>query len=410
MFGRKICSVQGAFLGVVVPVFLISACSQDPYADKRETIQKALVPSSEKPSAVVDEQNLNIDASFDSFADSLEVFETERVEFQLTGRVLLPGVKGRVVIENLADLPGAVFSEKSGTFIWTPERGIVGNEQDVKVSLAVRIFTAADSERPALTKSRHIPIRIKRLIEDPEIKEVYGVSEGQQVEEGDQLNIRVRVKDFGVAKGELKPFLMFSSVSDSDGRNIPVDFTPNLAYPDKSAPGIWEFSGTIHIGEGLGRRTSAGTKRKIILVAASTLGRVSKPYEFTIGTIPRIPDVRSDMTTDTLPVFSGQQFSRTIRFWVPDERLTVELPSLVPSASFQELPDKPLWTCGYVQDPSVPSGRDFSQVSCTIVFNAPEAITARTKYAFEVRTKASRGTIGGAKKETRFTFQVEVIP
>src|SRR5688572_28256023 len=54
--------------------------------------------------------------------------EGVKTEFPITARVFLDDYRAEIVVENLADFPGATFDQNTGVFQWTPPAGFVESE------------------------------------------------------------------------------------------------------------------------------------------------------------------------------------------------------------------------------------------------------------------------------------------
>ena len=391
---------------------LLGACQKDPYEAKRDSIRKAQVPAPEKTSLTVDENNLIIDTSLDSQQlDFAEVVEGEKVELRISGRVLFPNAKGVISIDNLEAFEKATFNETNGLFSWTPEQGYVGDELERVAILVARIVTPRAGERPALTRERRIPIRVRKILQEPVIESVSGLPKATVLLESSETNLRFQVRDFSPTSSLNPPFLMFR-VTKGDSSGAPVDFLvdPKNVKQDDKERSLWTIEGKVVLGTGFKDRPSMAEK-EVSFMVASSMGKTSKPVTVQFYSKPRLLEARMDLTSNVIRAKSGEAVSKNIRFWVPDDRFEIDLPDLQAQTSFEKFPEPPLWTCGYVLNPNTLRGRDLSQVSCVLSFTAPEGITKSDIYIIKVAPKVSRGNGDPTDTlSTSYTIQVEVEP
>ena len=78
-------------------------------------------------------------------------------------RVLLPGYTVRISLDNLTDFPNARFDAATGQFTWTPQVGLVTDENMVIKELNVRVIATKEGEYDEV-RTQVLPLGIAKLI------------------------------------------------------------------------------------------------------------------------------------------------------------------------------------------------------------------------------------------------------
>lgn len=174
-------------------VLAITACQQDPFADKSDKIKNGVPPELQRDPPKEKAQ------SKDSYQiDALEFYEFhEQVESEITlsGRVLQAKATFTLQIDNLAkDFPGATFDSVTGIFKWTPPRQTTGGDYQKTLRMIVRLNTKDLVSGKDGGTTKEIPIHITRSELDPEFVTIDDIKT-VPTREGEIRKFNVIVKD-----------------------------------------------------------------------------------------------------------------------------------------------------------------------------------------------------------------------
>ena len=181
----------------------LSACGgwkEDPLDGKNQLLREG----TEKPIEIIDEKPVKSDAVRINAPDDVSVEETQALEFEITGRVLLDGYTVDVEIQNLADFPGATYDRAKHLFKWTAPVGFVersGTAEGyrVKVDLMVRALARASSGA-ILERAGIVKIEVSRSFTVPVIN---AITKARDIlREGEMMNVVVDYTDKDASAGD----------------------------------------------------------------------------------------------------------------------------------------------------------------------------------------------------------------
>lgn len=159
-------------IGLSAIAFILMGCPQDPYADKSDDVRNAPPPHySEKPGEGVDSGRVKLE----SVSPFYEFYETQEGSANFQGRVLIDGIKFTLSVINPEDFPGHTFDPATGTFLWTPAKGVTGDQRMLQKTLSVQLTTTPDSYGKIITKVINVPLYTHRKLGEPRITNITGL-------------------------------------------------------------------------------------------------------------------------------------------------------------------------------------------------------------------------------------------
>lgn len=163
-------------LALLTGLVFLSACEmqQDPISGAPDAIREGRPPNTAKPiqEKPLDKNALQIDAP--SLVNG-RVGST--LEINILGRVMTAGVDFRLIVDNLADFPGATFDSTTGEFKWTPGKSLMGGFPSVELPLRITMATVPTKENPAVSvEKKTISLVIVNVYSKPIINAVAGLS------------------------------------------------------------------------------------------------------------------------------------------------------------------------------------------------------------------------------------------
>jgi hypothetical protein len=182
------------WFAIIVTGLLLAGCGgwdQDPFAGKDESLKNGW-PFPTKPVGTqpVNPEVINITAPY------FVSYEEERNRrFEILARVLEDGYQAQLMIENLADFPGATYDTTNNIFSWTPARGYVesfGVGVSVLKELKIRV-NAFKSGSVVYSGDHKVEIRVFRDYQAPTITSIDMPK--QTMREGERMDITVNYTD-----------------------------------------------------------------------------------------------------------------------------------------------------------------------------------------------------------------------
>ncbi len=219
-------SISLGLLVLSASLAMTIGCQQDPFAEKSEEIRNGIPPELQKvptPEKPRDKDALHIDSlDFYTFKESVSS------EISFSGRVLEPGAKFELSIDNMAKFPGATFDPVKGAFKWTPPRDTTGTEYGVERRLIIRLTSPATTPTGTTEgTTKAVLIYVTRAEVDPEIVSV-----------DDMMKVPTR-------EGELRKFNVV--VKDPDAADADGSRPRLVSVPAKK--GIQDVSGLVYMQE-----------------------------------------------------------------------------------------------------------------------------------------------------------------
>lgn len=164
------------YLIILSSLVFLSACKmqQDPIADAPQAVREGRPPSAEKPVAAkpLPKEALQIDAP-----SLVNGRVGAPVEFKILGRVMTPDVTYRIIVDNLADFPGATFDATTGEFKWTPVKSLMGGFPSIELPVRITLVTEVTKDSPTVSvEKKTITLVIVNAYSKPIINTVTGSS------------------------------------------------------------------------------------------------------------------------------------------------------------------------------------------------------------------------------------------
>lgn len=181
-----------SILIVLVLALTAVGCSnwnQDPLKDK----DGVLGTGTGKPVELVQPKPLSTDAIRILAPDFLRFKENEEAEFSILVRNLLPGYTTQLVIDNMADFPGATFNAATGQFKWRPAAGaILPNEVEKYGAIKVRVI-ASQAGSATIFSEKEVQVVVNRIFKIPKMTSIQKLS--PTMREGESLEVKVTIED-----------------------------------------------------------------------------------------------------------------------------------------------------------------------------------------------------------------------
>lgn len=179
-------------LALLTSVMFLTACEmqQDPLANASDQVRDGQLPETGKPTPEkpISKEGLQVDAP-----DMVNARVGSVVQFKIAGRVMIPGMNFKVVINNLSDFPGAKFDESSGEFSWIPMKTILGGQPSIGMSLRVSLITLVTPEHPTVSVENK---DVRLIIENSYTKPVVNTIEGDgKLLAGESYNMTFTMED-----------------------------------------------------------------------------------------------------------------------------------------------------------------------------------------------------------------------
>ncbi|MNK89389.1 hypothetical protein D3C87_1093980 [compost metagenome] len=291
------------FIALIASILLVTACStqQDPLADASDEVTDGNPPDTNKPIAEkpLDKMNLQIDAP-----TLVNAAVGSEVKFNISGRVLVPGVEFMIYIDNLDSFPGATFDSATGDFTWMPTRASIGTQISTEIVLSVTIATIVAPGRVSTSENKNISIVLVNSFTKPTINSVTGeavVIGGMSYTYSFKLtNIDATGKDDIVIIGQS---------CGASGRTL----TPyiNLNPYTVRDQGNGEYTGELTMDLYQAANLTAGTYC-FAISAITAQGKVSDIYKQNVTYEPRIERSVSTLKEINLTVGEVQKVSFSI--------------------------------------------------------------------------------------------------
>jgi hypothetical protein len=312
-------------------------------------------------------------------------------EFPIAARVLLEGYQAEVVIDNLADFPGATYDKNTGVFRWTPPIGFVDS---VGVALPVAqkpLVVRAYGYKPndqVLVGDAERPMYISRDFKAPEILTIN--KPDSFVREGNTLLVGVEVfdKDAVATDRNTWPKLLLQSVANTKSLAGLTTF-----FRDESLGGS-RYRIYLQVDAREVELSDSIDTFKVSVVAASRFGKLSLAREFSLDVYTSLA---APTTTWAETLIVKEEDNVNFKFLVTDPKLEGWL--------------------SLTRKFSLPAGSDVNcqptargLLACTFTW-VPAVGTANVTYPFSLyiqsRNNDARDTMSPTKT---LYFNVQVLP
>lgn len=306
-------------LSTVLVAGVLAGCSsswnQDPLAGKDGVMRDALPkPTNPEKPEVTDSDAVLLEQKPEFY----HFTEGSSGELSFSARVLLPDYQGRVIIENLADFPGATFDEKTGIFRWTPQQGTVVNGFEEKRPLIVKGVGEKTGD-VVVQREEPIGIIIRKKLIAPEIFSVSATSLNIREGESQIINIKVRDKD-ATSDPSTWPMILPSPLLGHG--NLSQFVTVNRSF----AVGNNEFAIDLKVDLKDAELTKSKGLFGFVLQAVSRYQQASTKKEVSVNVLTSFSSVQSTWF-DTFEVPLGQKSELQFMIFDPKEELRVGDPS-----------------------------------------------------------------------------------
>ncbi|MEI7973585.1 MAG: hypothetical protein WCH11_04375 [Bdellovibrio sp.] len=395
-------------LGWVCAVFLSGCLNSDPYAEKRDTIQKARVPGSQASKPVVDPNTLRYELS----TESPEVVEGEKLQFALKAR-LLRGPQDRkkwVRIENLSEFSGATFDESTGQFEWTPPLGSAIGDLEIKTLRFVLTAEPTEIEPIYVVNKEKIDIRVIRTQTAPTIEKVDEkplMPITRKILAGERFPIRFTVKDLSSVLSQIGPqILMTKNFMDMESMvDLVLSCPENRAKQDSNDVRLWIIECQIQAGSLLNSEKAHSTL-KLEFRAMNRDRKLSQPLTLDLRVDPPVPQAQADLLSNRWTVDSGMSLQQTIIFSSPNRAMKLNSPQM----QFPTIPGAlpPTFTCVHPVNSSG-IGLDRSRMVCLFSWVAPE-VDSKLSIAMKFDVTIRRSAVSSDETKTQFDIFLEVKP
>lgn len=390
-------------------VFSLMGClNSDPYAEKRETVQKARVPGSQAAKPVVDPNTLRYELS----TESPEVVEGEKIEFVLKAR-LLRGPQDRkkwVKIENLSEFPGATFEESTGRFEWSPPLGSAMGDVDIKTLRFVLTAEPTEVEPIYVVNNEKIDIRVIRTQTAPVIEKVDEkalVPLTRKILAGERFNLRFTVKDLSSVLSQIGPqILMTKNFAEMESAvDVVLSCPENRSKQDDNDRRLWVIECQVQAGALLNSQKAHSTV-KLEFRAMNRDRKISQPLNLDLRVEPPVPQAQVNLLSNRWTVDSGMSLQQTIVFSSPNTAMKLEAPQI----QFPSVPGAlpPTFTCGHPMGLNGVS-LDRSRMVCLFSWVAPE-VEKSLQVAMKFDVTIRRNTVSRDETKTQFDIFLEVKP
>jgi hypothetical protein len=317
---------------MVLAVASLAACSkwnQDPMAGQDQQIKNGLPnPGGEAPKPGTSSDNIRIDTvKFYRFQ------EQTQGNFKISARVLMDGYTVAIVIDNLADFPGATFTEADG-FTWTPGFGTTAGTDSLVKDLIVHVV-AHKGGVPDEVRTQTVPLVVVRLNKAPTI---VSVNQKDSIREGESQILTVVVRDESSTADEGTWPSLLPTVSDSSSYGNLAAFMGIRNVDRDVITGNLSFQVELNLnGQELTRDSSLYAAN---LIAHSSTGMASAPERVTMTVLTSFSEVMTSWF-DTLNFTIGQP--QTFKFLIFNNKDNVKLSNVV----FRNAPLDAMLSCSY---------------------------------------------------------------
>lgn len=356
------------FIALIASLLLVTACSteQDPLKDASDEVTDGNPPDTNKPIAEkpLDKMNLQIDAP-----SLVNAAVGNEVKFNISGRVLVPGVEFMIYIDNLDSFPGATFDSATGDFTWMPTREAIGTQISTEMILSVTIATVVAPGRVSTSENKIVSIVLVNSFTKPTINTVTG----SDVVIGGMSYVYSFALTNIDASGKDEIAIIGQSCGNS-GRTL----TPyvNLVPYTVRDKGNGQYTGELTMDLSTAVNLTAGTYC-FAIAAITAQGKVSDIYKQNVTYEPRIERSVSTLKEINLTVGDVQKVSFSIYDPQGSNLLTItkidDISAILPGSTF---------AC------SVDSANK-SLIHCDALIDARTAIPGFTKASVDV-TSATR--------------------
>lgn len=292
-----------------------SGWNQDPLAGKDDAFKNAkprpTLPEAPKP---VESDAVRVDT-----VDFYNFIEGVSGEFVIGARILEPGYAVKILVENLADFPGASFDETAGKFAWTPEVGTVATQNGLQEERTLKVQVVGEKPGAAVLVGSHsIPVRISKLVSEPVIIEVSKPDASLREGESTTLTVRVRDMDAGADPS-----------SYPDLQILPAAGFGNLAHfvtltrMFKTGANEFVFNLTVDLTEA--ELTKNWDRYAFVVRALSRFQKVSKTERVMVSVVTSFAKLQSTWF-DTFEIPAGVRKDFQFMFFDPKEELYLESP------------------------------------------------------------------------------------
>lgn len=303
-------------LALLTSLVFLSACElqQDPISGAPDAVRDGRPPGVGKPipQKPLPKEALHIDAP-----TMVNGRVGSSIEFQVLGRVMSPDVGFSLIIENLADFPGATFDPVSGEFKWTPTKDIVGGFPSIEVVLKIALITEATEKNPTISmEKKAITMVIANSYSKPIVNSVTGLN---TVVAGTSNNFNFVFEDID-AFGASDAQLMVRDCPKNYYSESIAHFV-NIGRLVESSTGNGKFEGYVTLNLTKADNILTG-KYCFGLVAVSKHGVVSELYKHDFNIEAKIRSTR--MTMELAPeVELGTKSSFAFAIYDPTNQGTV---------------------------------------------------------------------------------------
>jgi hypothetical protein len=373
---------------LTLSLFLMSCgLSQNPLEKYPNAVQNPKPPATkpEVPEAIPSDA-LRLNAP-----DVVTFVETVESQFDLSGRVLIPGYVGRIEIINLADFQGAKFDPATGAFKWLPPKGIVMDGLMTERELLVRLVAESEEKLP-LIRLKSIKVLIQRLAGIPVVESV--TTNATLFREGESYDFDIVVKDpdAGFVE-ELAPQVLILTPQNISPKIKSLSGYMTLSKKQLSSDGkSWIFSYRLNLnGEEV---TDSSVQGGFDIQAVSRFGGVSAVVPYRAKVFTRLGRMVSNNQRDKMLVPAGQSFQYVFFTWDPKLEAKLEL------VSYSGLPPNVTFVCSAVSQ---------GQLRCVLNWTPTETQIGSTyNLTYVVRGSNTDSTDTQTVTET-FTQRISIV-
>jgi hypothetical protein len=374
------------FIALIASLLLVTACSteQDPLKGASDEVANGNRPDTNKPIAEkpLDKMNLQIDAP-----SVVNAAVGSEVVFNISGRVLVPGVEFILYIDNLDSFPGAKFDSTTGDFTWTPTREVIGRQVSTEIMLSITIATVVAPGRVSTSENKIISMVVVNSFVKPTIT---AVTVPKAVIGGLAYIFPFKLTNIDATGKDEITFIGQTCT----GRSL----TPYLTLNQYSVrdQGNGEYTGELQMDLYSATNLTAGTYC-FAISAITAQGKVSDAYKTTLTYDPKIEKSVSTLKEINLTVGEVQKVSFSIYDPAGSNVLSItkidDISSALPGSTF---------TCAT-------ENNNKSLIHCDALIDARTAVAGITKSTVKVGS-TSRTTPQATSAEHTLTVNVKAAP
>ncbi|MFS4460137.1 hypothetical protein [Bdellovibrio sp. HCB2-146] len=296
-------------IALIASALMVSACSlqQDPLDGVDDQVAEGGLPDQNKPIQPKPrpKEGLQIDSP-----NQVDGQVGQPIEFKISGRVMYPGVDFELMVDNLADFPGATFDAATGEFRWIPTHEMLAGAISAQFTLRVGIRTLlGPNESVSNSEAKVITFNVMNSFRRPTIKAFTG---NDIVEGGKSFSYKFEIEDLDAKSKDDVDIVTRACTSNSA-----YDSLSSYAYIDRTFlkdMNNGTFEGVVALNLRQVSSLRAG-KYCFAIAAIAKSGLTSATIEKVVTYDPELKSPRSTMDK-TLQIFVGEV--KTVAFSVYD--------------------------------------------------------------------------------------------